>query len=143
MNAWVPSACGHAANVTGMTAGSKDFNDTMKSHLPLVFGFVLGLTFLLLPDQAIAHAIKQTAGVVTSAAIVMVAVFSITTLSSLEFKQMGVGLAVAILIDATIVRAVLLPATMKLLGEWNWYLPSGLRWLPSPAHEPSPKPSNA
>ena len=95
-------------------------------------------------DQAIAHAIKQTAGVVTSAAIVMVAVFSIcATLSSLEFKQMGVGLAVAILIDATIVRAVLLPATMKLLGEWNWYLPSGLRWLPSPAHEPSPKPSNA
>lgn len=59
----------------------------------------------------------------TSAAIVMVAVFSIfATLSSLEFKQMGVGLAAAILIDATLVRAVLLPAAMKLLGDWNWYL---------------------
>jgi RND superfamily putative drug exporter len=48
----------------------------------------------------------------------------------LFFKQFGVGLAAAILIDATIVRAVLLPATMKLLGEWNWYLPSWLQWLP-------------
>jgi uncharacterized membrane protein YdfJ with MMPL/SSD domain len=48
----------------------------------------------------------------------------------LFFKQFGVGLAVAILIDATIVRAVLLPASMKLLGEWNWYLPRWLRWLP-------------
>ena len=205
-----------------MTAGSKDFNDTMKSHLPLVFGFVLGLTFLLLlvtfrslvipikaivlnllsvgasygvltlvfqdghgekllgfhsiggitswlplflfvilfglsmdyhvfilsrireavsggmsTDRAVSYGIKQTAGVVTSAAIVMVAVFSIFgTLSAIEFKQMGVGLAAAILIDATIVRAVLLPATMKLLGDWNWYLPSGLRWLPSVRHEP-------
>jgi uncharacterized membrane protein YdfJ with MMPL/SSD domain len=220
---------GVQANVTGMTAGSKDFNDTMKSHLPLVFGFVLGLTFLLLlvtfrslvipikaivlnllsvgasygvltlvfqdghgesllafqsiggitswlplflfvilfglsmdyhvfilsrireavtggmsTDRAVAHGIKQTAGVVTSAAVVMVAVFAIfATLSSLEFKQMGVGLAVAILIDATIVRAVLLPATMKLLGDWNWYLPSGLRWLPSLHHETSPEPSRA
>ena len=78
-------------------------------------------------DDAVAHGIKQTAGVVTSAAIVMVAVFSIfATLSSLEFKQMGVGLAAAVLIDATIVRAVLLPATMKLLGDWNWYLPRRL-----------------
>jgi MMPL family protein len=64
--------------------------------------------------------------VVTSAAIVMVFVFSIfATLSMLMFKQFGVGLAAAILIDATIVRGVLLPATMKLLGEWNWYLPGG------------------
>jgi RND superfamily putative drug exporter len=217
------------ANVTGMTAGSKDFNDTMKSHLPLVFGFVLGLTFLLLlvtfrslvipikaivlnllsvgasygvlklvfqdghgesllgfrsiggitswlplflfvilfglsmdyhvfilsrireavtggmsTDRAVAHGIKQTAGVVTSAAVVMVAVFAIfATLSSLEFKQMGVGLAAAILIDATIVRAVLLPATMKLLGDWNWYLPSGLRWLPALRHDATPEPSRA
>jgi uncharacterized membrane protein YdfJ with MMPL/SSD domain len=218
---------GVQVNVTGMTAGSKDFNDTMISHLPIVFGFVLGLTFLLLlvtfrsivipikaivlnllsvgasygiltfvfqdghgekllsfhsiggitswlplflfvilfglsmdyhvfilsrireavvggmrTDQAVSYGIKQTAGVVTSAAIVMVAVFSIfATLSSLEFKQMGVGLAAAILIDATIVRAVLLPATMKLLGEWNWYLPSLLRWLPSLRHEAVPQPS--
>src|SRR5204863_9834522 len=69
-------------------------------------------------DEAIAHGIKSTAGVVTSAAIVMVAVFSIfATLSMLIFKQFGVGLAAAILIDATLVRGVLLPATMKLLGE--------------------------
>ncbi len=220
---------GTEANVTGMTAGSKDFNDTMISHLPLVFGFVLGLTFLLLlvtfrsivipikaivlnllsvgasygvlklvfqdghgegllgfhsiggitswlplflfvilfglsmdyhvfilsrireavvggmsTDKAVAYGIKQTAGVVTSAAIVMVAVFSIfATLSSLEFKQMGVGLAVAILIDATIVRAVLLPATMKLLGDWNWYLPSGLHWLPTVRHDAVAEPTRA
>src|SRR5213082_665042 len=82
-------------------------------------------------DDAIAHGIRSTAGVVTSAAIVMVAVFSIfTTLSLLFFKQFGVGLAAAVLIDATLVRAVLLPATMKLLGERNWYLPAWLQWLP-------------
>ena len=74
--------------------------------------------------EAVAHGIKSTAGVVTSAAIVMVAVFSIfATLSAVAFKQLGVGLAVAVLIDATIVRAVLLPAAMTLLGEWNWYMP--------------------
>jgi RND superfamily putative drug exporter len=61
----------------------------------------------------------------------MVAVFGVfATLSAIEFKQMGVGLAVAVLLDATLVRAVLLPATMKLLGDWNWYLPRGLAWLP-------------
>ena len=82
-------------------------------------------------DEAIAYGIRSTAGVVTSAAIVMVFVFAIfATLSMLFFKQFGVGLAVAILLDATIVRAVLLPASMKLLGEWNWYLPSWLEWLP-------------
>jgi RND superfamily putative drug exporter len=82
-------------------------------------------------EDAVAHGIKQTAGVVTSAAIVMVFVFGIfATLTAVEFKQMGVGLAVAVLIDATIVRAVLLPATMKLLGDWNWYLPRRLQWLP-------------
>jgi uncharacterized membrane protein YdfJ with MMPL/SSD domain len=82
-------------------------------------------------DDAVSYGIKSTAGVVTSAAIVMVAVFAIfATLSWPFFKQFGVGLAVAILIDATIVRGVLLPATMKLLGDWNWYLPSWLQWLP-------------
>jgi RND superfamily putative drug exporter len=220
---------GTQVDVTGMTAGSKDFNDTMKSHLPLVFAFVLGLAFVLLlvtfrsivipikaivlnllsvgaaygvlklvfqdghgesllgfhsiggvtswlplflfvilfglsmdyhvfilsrireavdggmsTDRAVAHGIKQTAGVVTSAAIVMVAVFSIfATLSSLEFKQMGVGLAAAVLIDATVVRAVLLPATMKLLGDWNWYLPRRLSWLPKFEHEQAPEAANA
>jgi uncharacterized membrane protein YdfJ with MMPL/SSD domain len=215
--------------VTGFTAGSKDFNDVMRSHLPLVFGFVLTLAFILLlvtfrsivvpikaivlnllsvgaaygvlklvfqdgrfeglldydsvdgitswlplflfvilfglsmdyhvfilsrvreavdsgmsTDRAVAHGIKSTAGVVTSAAAVMVAVFAIfATLSMLEFKQMGVGLAVAVLIDATIVRAVLLPATMKLLGDRNWYLPKRLQWLPKLDHEPKAEPAKA
>jgi uncharacterized membrane protein YdfJ with MMPL/SSD domain len=95
-------------------------------------------------DEAVAHGIKQTAGVVTSAAVVMVAVFSVFgSLSMIEFKQMGVGLAVAVLIDATIVRGVLLPAAMKLLGEWNWYLPKRLDWLPKISHEGSLEPAKA
>ncbi len=82
-------------------------------------------------DEAVARGIKSTAGVVTSAAIVMVGVFAVfATLSMLMFKQFGVGLATAILLDATIVRGVLLPASMKLLGDWNWYLPRWLEWLP-------------
>jgi uncharacterized membrane protein YdfJ with MMPL/SSD domain len=86
-------------------------------------------------DEAVAHGIKTTAGVITSAALVMVCVFSVFgALSFMIFKQIGVGLAVAILIDATIVRAVLLPATMKLLGDWNWYLPKWLEWLPHLEH---------
>ena len=93
-------------------------------------------------DQAVAHGIKTTAGTVTSAALVMVAVFSIfATLSMVDFKQMGVGLAAAILIDATVIRAVLLPATMKLLGERNWYLPSFLGWMPRLSHEPAAEPA--
>ena len=86
-------------------------------------------------DEAIAHGIKTTAGVFTSAAFVMVGVFAIfATLSMLILKQFGVGLAAAILIDATIVRAILLPASMKLLGDWNWYLPKWLEWLPHLEH---------
>jgi uncharacterized membrane protein YdfJ with MMPL/SSD domain len=82
-------------------------------------------------EDAVAHGIKTTAGVVTSAALVMVFVFGIfATLPIIMLKQFGVGLAAAVLIDATIVRAVLLPATMKLLGDWNWYLPRWLGWLP-------------
>jgi uncharacterized membrane protein YdfJ with MMPL/SSD domain len=82
-------------------------------------------------EDAVAHGIKTTAGTVTSAAAVMVGVFSIfATLPILDMKEFGVGLAAAVLIDATIVRGVLLPASMKLLGEWNWYLPSWLAWLP-------------
>ncbi len=82
-------------------------------------------------EQAVEQGIRSTASTVTSAAFVMVAVFSIfATLSTLDMKQLGVGLAVAVLLDATIIRGVLLPATMKLLGRWNWYLPRGLRWLP-------------
>ncbi|HMI68474.1 MAG TPA: anti-sigma factor antagonist [Solirubrobacteraceae bacterium] len=214
---------GAEAPVTGLTAGSFDFNELIKSRAPWVFVFVLSLAFLLLlvtfrsivipvkaivlnllsvgaaygvlvwifqdghlesllgftsiggitswlplflfvilfglsmdyhvfilsrvregfdrgmsSDEAVAHGIRATAGVVTSAAAVMIGVFSIfATLSSIDFKEMGVGLALAVLIDATIVRAVLLPATMKLLGDWNWYLPSWLQWLPEVAPEPA------
>jgi len=93
-------------------------------------------------EHAVAKGIKSTAGVVTSAAIVMVLVFGVFALMPIiDMKEMGVGLAAAILIDATIVRAVLLPATMKLLGKWNWYLPTWLEWLPSLEHERSPEPA--
>ncbi len=231
----IPATIGRVPGVTvrvaGWTAGSMDFNNSMKSHAPLVFAWVLGLAFLLLlvtfrsivipltaialnllsvgaaygvlvlifqqghlqsllgftsiggvtawlplflfvilfglsmdyhvfilsrmregyddgmsNEDAVAHGIKATAGVVTSAAVVMVAVFSIfATLGMIDFKMMGVGLAAAVLIDATIVRAVLVPATMKLLGDRNWYLPSWLEWLPRVTAEPpaGPKPSPA
>ncbi len=212
----VGSVPGVTANVGGLTAESKDFTDSMKSHAPLVFAFVLAMAFGLLlvtfrsivvpvkaillnlmsvgaaygvlvlvfqhglgesllgfkstgavaswlpmflfvilfglsmdyhvfilsrvrelydggmsTEDAVANGIKSTAGVVTSAATVMVAVFGIfATLGLLDLKMLGVGLASAVLIDATLVRAVLLPASMKLLGDWNWYLPSWLGWLP-------------
>ncbi len=68
----------------------------------------------------------------------MVFVFGVFALMPIiDMKEMGIGLAAAVLIDATIVRAVLLPATMKLLGEWNWYLPTWLEWLPTLEHERS------
>jgi uncharacterized membrane protein YdfJ with MMPL/SSD domain len=93
----------------------------------------------LTTEDAVAHGLKTTAGVVTSAALVMVGVFSIfVTLPILDVKQAGFGLAAAVLIDATIVRAVLLPATMKLLGDWNWYLPRWLNWLPKLEHTDAP-----
>jgi uncharacterized membrane protein YdfJ with MMPL/SSD domain/pimeloyl-ACP methyl ester carboxylesterase len=100
-------------------------------------------------DEAISDGIRSTANVVTSAAVVMVCVFAVfATLSMLFYKQFGVGLAAAILIDATIVRGVLLPATMKLLGDRNWYLPRWLEWLPHFDHgeleiedEPEPEPA--
>ena len=92
-------------------------------------------------EQAVTHGIKTTAGVVTSAAVVMVGTFSVFALLPLiDMKEMGIGLAVAVLIDATLVRAVLLPATMVLLGERNWYLPKWLEWLPKLEHaEPAPE----
>ena len=92
-------------------------------------------------EEAVEHGIITTAGVVTSAALVMVGVFAVFALMPiLDMKEMGIGLAVAVLIDATIVRAVLLPATMKLLGDWNWYLPSWLEWLPRLEGEGEPAP---
>ena len=210
--------------VSGQTAGSYDWNQMMKSSIPIVFGFVLMFAFLLLlvsfrsiviaakavilnllsvaaaygvvvalfqygwgqhllnfkPNGAIApwlpmfmfvllfglsmdyhvfiltrireafdrgmstedaveHGIKTTAGTVTSAALVMVGAFSIfATLPILEMKEMGIGLAAAVLIDATIIRGVLLPASMKLLGRWNWYLPNWLHWLPKLEHHAEP-----
>ncbi|MEH0547753.1 MMPL family transporter [Streptomyces sp. B21-105] len=91
-------------------------------------------------NEAIAHGVVTTAGVVTSAAVIMVAVFAIFgTLSMQSMKQMGVGLAAAVLIDATIIRGVLLPAVMALLGERNWYLPKWLHWLPDLTHDESPE----
>jgi putative drug exporter of the RND superfamily len=86
--------------------------------------------------EAVAHGIRATASVVTSAALVMVAVFAIfATLGMIDFKMMGVGLAVAVFVDATVVGAVLLPATMAVLGECNWYLPRWLGWLPRVGRE--------
>ncbi|MFE2965681.1 MMPL family transporter [Streptomyces sp. NPDC059340] len=90
--------------------------------------------------DAIRHGVVTTAGVVTSAAVIMVAVFAIFgTLSMQSMKQMGVGLAAAVLIDATIIRGVLLPAVMALLGERNWYLPKWLNRLPDLTHDESPE----
>jgi RND superfamily putative drug exporter len=104
-------------------------------------------------DEAVQRGISTTAGTVTSAAAVMVGVFLVfVTLQFLDFKELGLGLAIAVLIDATIIRGVMLPAAMKLLGDWNWYLPSWLEWLPrigaerdaAPALEPedSPEPDD-
>ena len=96
----------------------------------------------LTTSDAVEHGIVTTAGVVTSAALVMVGVFAVFALMPiLDMKEMGIGLAAAVLIDATIVRAVLLPASMKLLGDWNWYLPSWLEWLPRLEGEPEVEPA--
>ncbi|MFE3634946.1 MMPL family transporter [Streptomyces cellostaticus] len=92
--------------------------------------------------DAIQHGVVTTAGVVTSAAVIMVAVFAIFgTLSMQSMKQMGVGLAAAVLIDATVIRGVLLPAVMALLGERNWYLPKWLHRMPDLTHDESPEPA--
>jgi len=211
-------------HVTGVTAGTYDFNHQMRARLPYVFLFVLGLAFALLlltfrslviaatavalnllsvgaaygilvavfqhgwgaelfgfqtndaivswlplflfvvlfglsmdyhvfilsrikelhdrgtsTDESIRLALTRTAGTVTSAAIIMVAVFALfASLSLIMMQQMGFGLAVAVLLDATVVRAVLAPSTMKLLGEWNWSLPAWLEWLPTLSSELQP-----
>ncbi len=208
--------------VTGLTAGTKDFNDELKARVPYVFVFVLGLAFLLLlgtfrsvviplkaillnllavgasygvlvlvfqhglggpllgftgqppiaswlplflfvilfglsmdyhvfiltrvkelvdrgtaTEDAVRAGIAGTAGTVTAAAAVMIAVFGVfASLRTIDIKQMGVGLAVAVLLDATVIRGVLLPASMKLLGGWNWYLPRWLEWIPELDHAP-------
>jgi RND superfamily putative drug exporter len=128
-------------------------NGTIVSWLPLflfvvLFGLSMDYHVFILSrvreavdagaqtQTAVRRSIAETAGVVTAAAVVMVCVFALFgTLSSLELKQTGVGLAAAVLIDATLIRGVLLPATMSLLGDWNWYLPRRLRWLPHLSRE--------
>lgn len=82
-------------------------------------------------SAAVAKGISVTSATITSAAAIMVVVFAVfITLSLLTVKQLGVGMSLAIFVDATIIRSILLPATMRLLGEWNWWLPSFLNWLP-------------
>jgi putative drug exporter of the RND superfamily len=122
--------------------------DTVEAWLPLfLFSVLFGLSmdyhvFLLSRirerynrtrdnDGAVVHAVGSTARLITGAALIIVAVFAGFARGDLVmFQQMGFGVAVSLLIDATIVRSVLVPATMKLLGDWNWYLPSWLEWLP-------------
>ena len=103
------------------------FGLSMDYHVFILSRVREGVDAGLSTDAALRHGIARTAGVVTSAALVMVGVFSLFgTAGALDLKQAGVGLAAAVLIDSTVIRAVLLPAVMKLLGEHNWYLP---RWL--------------
>jgi uncharacterized membrane protein YdfJ with MMPL/SSD domain len=81
--------------------------------------------------DAVTYGVSSTARIITGAALIIVAVFSGFAMGDLVmFQQMGFGIAVALLIDATIIRSVLLPAAMRLLDTWNWYLPSWLEWLP-------------
>ena len=82
--------------------------------------------------EAVAHGIGRTAGIITGAAAIMVCVFGgMATGELVMFQQMGFGLAVAIFLDATVVRTIIVPAGMELLGDWNWYLPRWLEWLPN------------
>jgi uncharacterized membrane protein YdfJ with MMPL/SSD domain len=122
--------------------------ETVESWVPLfLFSVLFGLSmdyhvFLLTRirerfgrtgdnTEAVAYGVGSTARLITGAALIMVAVFTGFAIGDLVmFQQMGFGLAVALILDATIVRSVLVPASMKLLGERNWYLPSWLQWLP-------------
>ncbi len=116
------------------------FGLSMDYHVFILSRVREGVDSGMSTDDALRHGISRTAGVVSAAALVMVGVFSLFgTASALDLKEAGVGLAVAVLLDATVVRGVLLPATMKLLGERNWYLPRFLAWLPR-AEPPSLRP---
>ncbi len=108
------------------------FGLSMDYHVFVLSRIREGVTRGLSTRDAIMSGITSSAGVVTSAAIVMVAVFGVfATLTTLEFKQLGIGLASAILIDATVIRGVLLPSALHLMGERAWHLPRWLHWLPS------------
>ncbi|MDQ3865233.1 MAG: MMPL family transporter, partial [Actinomycetota bacterium] len=137
--------------------------DTVEAWVPLfLFAVLFGLSmdyqvFLLSrirerfsrtgsSENAISFGVGSTARLITGAALIIIAVFSGFARGDLVmFQQMGFGVAVALLIDATIVRSVLVPAAMTLLGPWNWYLPSWLAWLPDPhvegREEPAPRPA--
>ncbi|HEX9123422.1 MAG TPA: MMPL family transporter, partial [Actinomycetota bacterium] len=96
--------------------------------------------------EAVAYGLRTTAGIITGAALIMVTVFGAFAAGRLgQFQQMGFGLAVAVFMDATIVRTLLVPASMRLLGDWNWYLPKWLQWLPQlrveGGEEPAPPPA--
>jgi RND superfamily putative drug exporter len=135
------------------------FGLSMDYHVFILSRVREGVDRGMRTDDALRHGISRTAGVVSAAALVMVGVFSLFgTASALDLKEAGIGLAVAVLLDATVVRGVLLPATMKLLGERNWYLPGWLAWLPraslegetleggtadAPAHKAGPEPALA
>ena len=91
-------------------------------------------------SKAVTEGVGATAGIITGAALIMVAVFAgFATGDLVMFQQMGFGLAVAVLLDATLIRTVMVPAAMKLLGRWNWYLPSWLEWLPHLSIEGTPQ----
>jgi uncharacterized membrane protein YdfJ with MMPL/SSD domain len=98
-------------------------------------------------EEAVSFGVGSTARLITGAALIIIAVFAGFARGDLVmFQQMGFGIAVALLIDATIIRSVIVPATMTLLGRWNWYLPGWLRWLPDvhvEGHEEEPKPAPA
>ncbi|HEX5014910.1 MAG TPA: MMPL family transporter [Candidatus Limnocylindrales bacterium] len=133
---------GHGADLLGFKPGP------IEAFVPVfIFTILFGLSmdyhvFILTrikeardrgmsSNDAVARGISITSGTITSAAAIMVVVFSVfVTLELTVIKQLGLGLAVAIFLDATIVRSVLLPATMRLLGDWNWWLPRWLSWLP-------------
>jgi RND superfamily putative drug exporter len=115
------------------------FGLSMDYHVFILSRIREGYDRGLATRDAIRHGITSSAGVVTSAAIIMVFVFgTFVTLSTTNMKQIGLGLAVAVLLDATVVRALLLPAVMQLLGDRNWYLPRWLTWLPTLSHETVP-----
>jgi uncharacterized membrane protein YdfJ with MMPL/SSD domain len=133
---------GNLANVLGFKPGP------IEAFIPVfIFTILFGLSmdyhvFILTrikeardhgmsSNEAVARGIAITSGTITSAAAIMVVVFGVfVTLELTIIKQLGLGLAVAVFLDATVVRSVLLPATMRLLGEWNWWLPRWLGWLP-------------
>jgi putative drug exporter of the RND superfamily len=118
---------------------------TLVVIFALAFGLSMDYEVFLL--GRIAEAVSTSGGIITSAAIIMMIVFaSFATARVGEIEQLGMGLTVAVLVDATIVRCLLVPATMTLLGRWNWWAPGPLKRLHArlrPAHPPRPAPGAA